>query len=234
MARPAVLAGGLRAHAVGARARRDVQGHHRRSLIRQGVPSAGDLHHRASPSPQDGVEDVYSAEAHPFDDPAGSPASSWPWRQVSLAQLGVLPSLGTIAALSWFLAATRTGRQMQRPRRTRQSPHPRRQRRAYDPLHIPHQRGAGGDGLAADLAHLSRQFSQRRDAGPGGLRGSHRRRLQPGARRPSPAASWSASSTTWQPPTCPPPTAGSAAVPAGAHHPVPSAGLLGRREERAV
>jgi branched-chain amino acid transport system permease protein len=64
---------------------------------------------------KDGVKDFYSAEAQSF--PTILPDRLIELAvgvKVSLAQLGVLAiALGTIAALSWFLAATRTGRQMQ-------------------------------------------------------------------------------------------------------------------------
>jgi len=63
---------------------------------------------------KDGVKDVYSAEAQPFPTILPDQVVSLFGVRVSLAQLGVLAvALATIAALSWFLAATRTGRQMQ-------------------------------------------------------------------------------------------------------------------------
>jgi branched-chain amino acid transport system permease protein len=63
---------------------------------------------------KDGVKDVYSAEAQSFPTILPDRLIDLMGVKVSLAQLGVLAiALGTIAALSWFLAATRTGRQMQ-------------------------------------------------------------------------------------------------------------------------
>jgi branched-chain amino acid transport system permease protein len=63
---------------------------------------------------KDGVKDVYSAEAQPFPTFVPDQVLSLLGVKVSTAQLGVLAvALATIAALSWFLASTRTGRQMQ-------------------------------------------------------------------------------------------------------------------------
>ena len=63
---------------------------------------------------KDGVKDIYSAEAQPFPTILPDTVVSLLGVKVSLAQLGVLAvALATIVALSWFLAATRTGRQMQ-------------------------------------------------------------------------------------------------------------------------
>jgi branched-chain amino acid transport system permease protein len=63
---------------------------------------------------RDGVKEVYSAEAQPFPMVVPDGMVSLLGVKLSLAQLGVLAvALATIAALSWFLAATRTGRQMQ-------------------------------------------------------------------------------------------------------------------------
>jgi len=63
---------------------------------------------------KDGVKDVYSAEAQPFPTVIPDGMISVLGARISVAQLGVLAiALATIAALSWFLAATRTGRQMQ-------------------------------------------------------------------------------------------------------------------------
>ena len=64
---------------------------------------------------KESAKDFYSAEAQVFPtllpDRVVTPA---PGVAVSLAQIGVLAvSLVTIAALQWFLAGTRTGRQMQ-------------------------------------------------------------------------------------------------------------------------
>jgi len=63
---------------------------------------------------KDGVKDVYSAEAQSF--PTILPDIILPvfGIKISLAQVGVLVvAFSTIMALSWFLAGTRTGRQMQ-------------------------------------------------------------------------------------------------------------------------
>src|SRR6185436_18451992 len=63
---------------------------------------------------KDGVKDVYSAEAQPFPTFVPDQVISLLGVKVSTAQLGVLAvALATIAVLSWFLASTRTGRQMQ-------------------------------------------------------------------------------------------------------------------------
>jgi branched-chain amino acid transport system permease protein len=63
---------------------------------------------------KDGVKDVYSAEAQPFPTILPDRIVSLLGVKISLAQLGVLAiALASIATLSWFLAATRTGRQMQ-------------------------------------------------------------------------------------------------------------------------
>jgi branched-chain amino acid transport system permease protein len=63
---------------------------------------------------KDGVKDLYSAEAQPFPTILPDTVISLLGVKVSLAQLGVLAvALATIVALSFFLAATRTGRQMQ-------------------------------------------------------------------------------------------------------------------------
>ncbi len=63
---------------------------------------------------KDGVKDVYSAEAQSF--PTILPDVMLPISgiKISLAQVGVLVvAFSTIMSLSWFLAGTRTGRQMQ-------------------------------------------------------------------------------------------------------------------------
>ena len=63
---------------------------------------------------KDGTKEFYSAEAQPF--PSILPDTLVPLFgvKISLAQLGVLGvALATILALQWFLAGTRTGRQMQ-------------------------------------------------------------------------------------------------------------------------
>ena len=63
---------------------------------------------------KDGVKDAYSAEAQPFPTILPDHVTQILGVRISLAQLGVLAiALATIVALSWFLAATRTGRQMQ-------------------------------------------------------------------------------------------------------------------------
>ena len=134
---------------------------------------------------KDGVKDLYSAEAQPFPTLLPDTVVSLLGVNISLAQLGVLAvALATIVALQLV-----PRRHAHRPADAgdRAEPdgraHPRRQRRAHDPLHLPHQRRARGHGLAADLADLPRQVLQRRDARPRRLRRGHRRRLQPGARR---------------------------------------------------
>ena len=63
---------------------------------------------------KEGTKDVYSAEAQPF--PALFPdiVVNIAGVAVSMAQIGVLAiAFATILALQWFLAGTRTGRQMQ-------------------------------------------------------------------------------------------------------------------------
>ena len=63
---------------------------------------------------KEGVKDVYSAEAQPFPTILPDVLISFFNIRISLAQLGVLGvAFATIVALSWFLAGTRTGRQMQ-------------------------------------------------------------------------------------------------------------------------
>ena len=63
---------------------------------------------------KEGVKDVYSAEAQSFPTLLPDTIVSLFGVKLSLAQIGVLiVALGTIAALSWFLASTRTGRKMQ-------------------------------------------------------------------------------------------------------------------------
>jgi branched-chain amino acid transport system permease protein len=63
---------------------------------------------------KDGVKELYSAEAQSFPTIIPDGMLSLLGVKVSVAQLGVLAvALTIIAALSWFLAATRTGRQMQ-------------------------------------------------------------------------------------------------------------------------
>src|SRR5262245_33248317 len=63
---------------------------------------------------KEGVKDFYSAEAQILPTFLPDRLIELAGVKMSLAQLGVLViALCTIAALSWFLAATRTGRQMQ-------------------------------------------------------------------------------------------------------------------------
>jgi branched-chain amino acid transport system permease protein len=63
---------------------------------------------------KEGVKDVYSAEAQSFPTLLPDTMVSLLGVKISVAQIGVLIiALGTIAALSWFLASTRTGRKMQ-------------------------------------------------------------------------------------------------------------------------
>jgi branched-chain amino acid transport system permease protein len=63
---------------------------------------------------KEGVKDVYSAEAQSFPTLLPDTMVSLLGVNISLAQIGVIiVALGTIAALSWFLASTRTGRRMQ-------------------------------------------------------------------------------------------------------------------------
>jgi branched-chain amino acid transport system permease protein len=63
---------------------------------------------------KDGVKDVYSAEAQPFPTILPDIILPIPGVKISLAQVGVLVvALSTILTLAWFLAGTRTGRQMQ-------------------------------------------------------------------------------------------------------------------------
>ena len=63
---------------------------------------------------KDGTREFYSAEAQPFPTILPDTLLSVLGVKISLAQLGVLGvALVTIAALQWFLAGTRTGRQMQ-------------------------------------------------------------------------------------------------------------------------
>jgi branched-chain amino acid transport system permease protein len=63
---------------------------------------------------KDGVKDVYSAEAQPFPTILPDVLFSIAGVKISLAQIGVLiVAFATIGLLSWFLAGTRTGRQMQ-------------------------------------------------------------------------------------------------------------------------
>ena len=63
---------------------------------------------------KDGAKEFYSAEAQPFPTILPDTVKEFLGIKVSLAQLGVLGvALVTIVALQWFLAGTRTGRQMQ-------------------------------------------------------------------------------------------------------------------------
>jgi branched-chain amino acid transport system permease protein len=63
---------------------------------------------------KEGTKDVYSAEAQPFPAMFPDVVVNIAGLSVSLAQIGVLViAFATILALQWFLAGTRTGRQMQ-------------------------------------------------------------------------------------------------------------------------
>jgi len=63
---------------------------------------------------KDGTKEFYSAEAQPFPTMLPDTLVDVLGVKISLAQLGVLGvALATILALQWFLAGTRTGRQMQ-------------------------------------------------------------------------------------------------------------------------
>jgi branched-chain amino acid transport system permease protein len=63
---------------------------------------------------KDGVKDVYSAEAQPFPTILPDTVISLFGAKTSIAQIGVLAiAFAAILALSWFLAHTRMGRQMQ-------------------------------------------------------------------------------------------------------------------------
>jgi branched-chain amino acid transport system permease protein len=63
---------------------------------------------------REGTKDLYSAEAQPFPTLFPDMVVSFAGISVSLAQIGVLAiAFATIIALQWFLAGTRTGRQMQ-------------------------------------------------------------------------------------------------------------------------
>jgi branched-chain amino acid transport system permease protein len=63
---------------------------------------------------REGTKDLYSAEAQPFPTLFPDVVVSFAGISVSLAQIGVLAiAFATIIALQWFLAGTRTGRQMQ-------------------------------------------------------------------------------------------------------------------------
>lgn len=83
-------------------------------LIRQGVLPLVISTIALSIFLRDGVKDFYSAEAQPFPTIFPDVIVSFLGVKISLAQIGVLViALGTIALLGWFLAGTRTGRQMQ-------------------------------------------------------------------------------------------------------------------------
>jgi len=63
---------------------------------------------------KEGAKNVYSAEAHPFPTIFPDNVVSLLGVSISVAQIGVLViAFGTIVLLQWFLAETRTGRQMQ-------------------------------------------------------------------------------------------------------------------------
>jgi branched-chain amino acid transport system permease protein len=70
---------------------------------------------------REGTKDVYSAEAQPFPTIFPDIVVTVAGVSVSLAQIGVLViASATILALQWFLAGTRTGRQMQATAQNRQ------------------------------------------------------------------------------------------------------------------
>jgi branched-chain amino acid transport system permease protein len=70
---------------------------------------------------REGTKDVYSAEAQPFPTIFPDKVITVAGASVSLAQIGVLViAAATIIALQWFLAGTRTGRQMQATAQNRQ------------------------------------------------------------------------------------------------------------------
>lgn len=63
---------------------------------------------------KEGTREFYSAEAQPFPTLLPDTLVSFLGVRISLAQVGVLAvAVAAIAALQWFLAGTRTGRQMQ-------------------------------------------------------------------------------------------------------------------------
>ncbi|MGE3146485.1 MAG: branched-chain amino acid ABC transporter permease [Pseudorhodoplanes sp.] len=83
-------------------------------LIRQGVLPLVISTIALSIFLRDGVKDVYSAEAQPFPTIFPDGIVSIFGAKIYLAQVGVLLiAFSTIALLGWFLAGTRTGRQMQ-------------------------------------------------------------------------------------------------------------------------
>ena len=83
-------------------------------LIRQGVLPLVISTIALSIFLRDGVKDVYSAEAQPFPTIFPDGIVSILGAKIYLAQVGVLLiAFSTIALLGWFLAGTRTGRQMQ-------------------------------------------------------------------------------------------------------------------------
>ena len=185
---------------------------------------------------KESVKDFYSAEAQTFPT--------------------LLPdTLITVAGVSVSLAQTRRagrgpghhrpaamvpGRHPHRPAdagdgaEPDRGPHPGRAGRAHDPLHLPDQCRARRHGLAAGLADLPRQVLQRRDARPGRLRGGHRRRLQPGARRHRRRPADRRPGQPRRRLCLDGLPAGHSPDPAGPGHPVPPAGPAGPREERAV
>ena len=180
-------------------------------LIRQRRAAAGHLDHRARHPPQGVGQGLLQRRGAALPDPAARLASITAAARrhgVAGADRRAGVALVTIGLLQWFLAGTRTGRQMQA---TAQNPdrgaHPRRAGRAHDPLHLPDQRGLGGDGVDPDLADLSRPSSP--TARRSGWSPSWRRSSAASTRcaAPSPAACWSACSTISPPPTSRPPTA---------------------------
>ena len=83
-------------------------------LIRQGVLPLVISTIAVSLLLKDGVKEFYSAEAQPFPTILPDTARSILGVKISPAELGVLGvAFATIVALQWFLAGTRTGRQMQ-------------------------------------------------------------------------------------------------------------------------
>ena len=152
---------------------------------------------------REAAKDFYSAQAQPF--PPLVPAHDIEvfGAVISTQSLVVLAvAVAAVAAVQFFLVAhahrpLHAGDRAESARRA----HSRHPRRAHDPLHVPHQCGAGDARLGADQPDLSRQVHQRRDARPRRLRRRDRRRVQPGARRDRRRAAFSASSTISRPPT---------------------------------
>ena len=172
-------------------------------------PAAGRLDHRAQHHPEGIGEGLLQRRGPDLPDPAARYADHRGRRR---GVAGAARRAGRVAAGD-RAAAVVPGRHAHRPADAGDGAepdggaHPGRAGRAHDPLHLPDQRGAGRHGLDPDLADLPRQVLQRRDAGPGRLRGGDRRRLQPGARRhrrrPADRRVWTIS----PPPTSRPPIA---------------------------